>query len=192
MSFSKHMWSWCTCFCLLSGGSLQAQILTSSSVLGHTPGDDFYLANYEEAVKYFHVLVASSDRMKMFTVGKSSQGRDIEVAVISSPENLARLDEYKKIARQLATADGLNDEQARKLAHDSKGIGHIDGGLHSSEVAGGQHSIALAYKLVCTKNDPDIDPILTHLFLSFLPPLSLNVHSIIVSRMLHNQYTRSI
>jgi hypothetical protein len=79
-------------------------------VLGHTPGDDFYLANYEEAVKYFHVLAASTDRMKMFTVGKTTQGRDIEVAVISSPENLARLDEYKKTARQLATADGLNDE----------------------------------------------------------------------------------
>jgi hypothetical protein len=52
------------------GGRLQGQIPTPSSVLGHTPGDDFYLANYEEAVKYFHVLAASSDRMKMFTVGK--------------------------------------------------------------------------------------------------------------------------
>ena len=89
-----------------------------------------FRANYAEAIKYFHVLAASSDRMKMFTVGKSSQGRDIEVAVISAPENLARLDEYKKIAHQLATADGLNDEQARKLAHDSKVIVHIDGGLH--------------------------------------------------------------
>jgi hypothetical protein len=128
MSFSKRIWSWCTCFGLLLGGRLQGQIPTPFSVLGHTPGDDFYLANYEEAVKYFHVLAASSDRMKMFTVGKTSQGRDIEVAIISSPENLARLDEYKKIARKLATADGLNDEQARMLAHDLKVIVHIDGG----------------------------------------------------------------
>jgi len=130
MSFSKRIWSSCICLCFLSAGHLQSQTPTPSSVLGHTPGDDFYLANYEETIKYFHVLAASSDRMKMFTVGKSSQGRDIEVAVISAPENLARLDEYKKIAHQLATADGLNDEQARKLAHDSKVIVHIDGGLH--------------------------------------------------------------
>ena len=60
-----------------------AEVPTPSSVLGHTPGDDFYLANYEEAVKYFHAMAASSDRIKMVTVGKSTQGRDIEVAITS-------------------------------------------------------------------------------------------------------------
>ena len=35
--------------------------------------------------------------MKMFTVGKSTEGRDIEIAVISSPANLAKLDEYKRM-----------------------------------------------------------------------------------------------
>jgi hypothetical protein len=38
---------------LLLGGRLQGQIPTPSTVLGHTPGDDFDLADYEEAVKYF-------------------------------------------------------------------------------------------------------------------------------------------
>ena len=33
-----------------------AQIPAPSSVLGHTPGDDFYLANYEDAIKYFHAI----------------------------------------------------------------------------------------------------------------------------------------
>ena len=63
----------------------QAQAPTPASVLGHTPGDDYYLANYEDSIRYFHELAAHSDRMKMFTVGKSTEGRDIEVAVISSP-----------------------------------------------------------------------------------------------------------
>src|ERR1700759_2398961 len=122
--------AWPSCICLLAmmiASCCGAQVPTPASVLGHTPGDDFYLANYEDAVKYFHALAASSDRMKMFTVGKSTQGRDIEVGVISSPENLAKLDEYKKNAGLLAKATNLNDEQALKLARETKGIGRLDG-----------------------------------------------------------------
>src|ERR1700749_3318254 len=109
MSFSQRMRVWCIRFCMLISIPLAAQAPTPVSVLGHTPGDDYYLANYEEEIHYFHELAAHSDRVKMFTVGKSTEGRDIEVAVISSPQNLARLDEYKATARRLATAQGLDD-----------------------------------------------------------------------------------
>ncbi len=182
MSLRKNVASCSLAVCLLLGhGSAHAQLPTPASVLGHTPGDDFYLANYEDAVKYFHSLAASSDRMKMFTVGKSTEGRDIEVGVISSPENLAHLDDYKKAARRLATADNLTDEQAHQLAHDSKVIVHIDGGLHSSEVAGGQHSIVLAYKLLSAKNDPEIDAILNNVILVLWPTLNPDGQDMVVS-----------
>ncbi len=150
-------------------------------MLGHTPGDDYYLANYEEAVNYFHALAGHSDRMKMYTVGKSTQHRDIEVGVISAPENLARLDEYKGDARRLARALNLNDEQAHTLARDARVIVHIDGGLHSSEVAGGQHSIALAYKLVSAQNDPEIDAVLHNVILVLWPTLNPDGQDMVVS-----------
>src|SRR5580698_25047 len=129
MSLSGRVRSWCI-YCCLPFAAIHtwAQLPTPTSVLGHAPGDDFYLANYEDAVKYFHTLAASSDRMKMFTVGKSTEGRDIEVGVISSPANLAKLDQYKKDSGRLAKALDLNDDQAKKLAHDTKVIVHIDGG----------------------------------------------------------------
>lgn len=34
-----------------------AEVPTPVSVLGHDPGDDYYLANYEEAVGYFLSLI---------------------------------------------------------------------------------------------------------------------------------------
>ena len=92
--------------------------------------------------------------------------------MISSPENLARLDEYKKIANQLAHATDLDDAAAQKLARSSKVIVHIDGGLHASEVAGPQHTIALAYKLISAKNDPEVDAILDQVILVLWPTLN--------------------
>ncbi len=161
--------------------AVQAQVPTPVSVLGHTPGDDFYLADYEDAIRYFHALAASSDRIKMFQVGKSTRGKEYEIAVISSPENLARLDEYKAIARKLADSRDLTDAQARELARTSKVIVHIDGGLHSNEVAGGQHSLALAYKLLSAQGDPEVDAILNNVILVLWPTLNPDGQDMVVS-----------
>jgi hypothetical protein len=157
-----------------------AQVPTPVSVLGHNPGDDFYLADYEDTVRYFHALAAASDRMKMFTVGKSSEGKDIEIAVISSPANLAKLDETKKIAGRLAHATDLTDDQARELARTARVIVHIDGGLHASEVAGPQHTMTLAYKLVSAQNDPEIDAILDQVVLVLWPTLNPDGQDMVV------------
>ena len=181
MHFSKPM-QWFCFFCLVVAtlSNAPAQAPTPVSVLGHTPGDDFYLADYADTIRYFHALAASSDRIKMFTVGKSTRGQDIEVAVISSPANLAKLDEYKKTAGQLARAEDLNDEQAKELARSSKVIVHIDGGLHSDEVAGTQHTMILAYNLATAKNDPQIDAILDQVILVLWPTLNPDGQDMVV------------
>src|ERR1700728_2386992 len=175
---------------ILTALAVQAQAPPPPSVLGHTPGDDYYLANYEEEIHYFHELASHSDRVKMFTVGKSTEGRDIEIAVISSPQNLARLDEYKSIAKKLATAQNLTDAQAKELAHTSKVIVHIDGGLHASEVAGPQHSIALAYKLASAQGDPEVDTILDNVLLVLWPTLNPDGQDMVVSWYRKNLGTR--
>ena len=49
-------------FFLLAATAAFAQIPTPESVLGHKPGDDFYLATYEDSLGYFQKLAASSNR----------------------------------------------------------------------------------------------------------------------------------
>jgi hypothetical protein len=142
------------------------------SVLGHKPGDDFYLANYDESREYFRKLAASSDRIRLINVGKTTRGLDWDIAIISAPENLASLDKYKDISRKLADGRGLSDAEARELARQGKAIVHIDGGLHSSEVAGAQQSVMLAYKLVSSQNDPEVDAILHNVILMLWPTLN--------------------
>src|SRR6202045_459068 len=131
---------------ILIGLTPAQTIPTPESVLGHKPGDDFYLANYDESREYFHKLAASSNRVKLITVGKTTRGLDWEIAIISSPENLQSLDRYKDISRKLADGRGVSAAEAHELARQGKAIVHIDGGLHSSEVAGGPQAIKFPYK----------------------------------------------
>ena len=58
---------------------------------------------------------------------------------------------------------------------------HIDGGLHSTEVAGAQHSILLAYKLVSTEGDPEINAILDNVILMLWPTLNPDGQSEVVA-----------
>ncbi len=149
-----------------------AQIPTPESVLGHKPGDDFYLATYDDALNYFQKLAASSKRIKLVKVGKTTQGRDWYMAFISTPENLAQLDHYKEVSRRLALSRGVSDAEARKLAHDQKAIIHIDGGLHATEVANAQHTIQLGYDLVASE-EPEYkrirEDVITELWFSINP-----------------------
>src|ERR1700733_4756797 len=84
-----------------------AQIPTPESVLGHKPGDDFYLASYDDSLGYFQKLAHATDKLKLVHVGKTTQGRDWYIAIVSSARNLAALDQYKDTARRLALVKGL-------------------------------------------------------------------------------------
>ena len=84
------------------------------------------------------------------------------------------------IAGRLAHATNLNDEQAKELARTSKVIVHIDGGLHADEVAGPQHTMVLAYKLLSAQNDPQIDAILDKVILVLWPTLNPDGQDMVV------------
>ena len=100
-------------------------------VLGFEPGDDFKLATYEASIEYFKRLDEASDHLSLVDVGRTSEGRPFYLALISSPENLARVDHYRGISYRLAHPAGLSDAEARAQAVEGKAIVHIDGAVHA-------------------------------------------------------------
>jgi Zinc carboxypeptidase len=141
------------------------------SVFGFAPGADYKLATYDQSIDYFRRLAAASRYIRLIETGKTTQGRSMYFALVSSPRNLEHLARYRRIARRLAHPEGLTDEGARQLAREGKPFVHIDGGLHATEVAGSQHTPQLAYELIAraTNEDPWVRTILDNVIVMLWP-----------------------
>ncbi|HEY7233569.1 MAG TPA: M14 metallopeptidase family protein [Gemmatimonadaceae bacterium] len=131
----------------------QSHITSPKEQFGHNIGDDYWLATYDQFQAYWQKLAKESDRMKLVEIGKSAEGRPQLMAIISSPENIKKLDRYKEISRRLALAEGLTDEQARALAKEGKAVVWIDGGLHATEVLGAAQLMETVYQLLSRTDD---------------------------------------
>jgi len=121
---------------------------------GFTMGDDYRLATYTQLEAYWKKLDAESDRVKVMSIGKTAEGRDQLMAIITSPANHARLEEFRGIAARLARAEGITDAQARALAAQGKAVVWIDGGLHATEVLGATQLIEHTWQMT-SRTDPE-------------------------------------
>ena len=130
------------------------KITTPKEFFGFNIGDDWKLANYNQFEAYWKKIDAESDRMRVEEIGKTAEGRPQLMAIVTSPENFKKLDRYKEIAKKLALAEGLTDDEARALAREGKSVVWIDGGLHATEVLGAHQLIETSYQLV-SRNDPE-------------------------------------
>src|SRR6188508_1168391 len=111
-----------------------AAVTSPRTAFGSGIGDDYFLATYRQLESYWKTLDAQSDRVMLVDIGRTEEGRTQWMAVVSAPENLARIDRDRDIARRLARAEGVSDGEARALAEEGKAVVWIDGGLHASEV----------------------------------------------------------
>jgi hypothetical protein len=144
---------------VFSNGLLVAQdrtgITSPKEFLGFNIGDDYHVANYTQLEAYWKKLATESDRMKLVSIGNTSEGRPQYMAIVSSPENMKRLDRYREISQRLSLAKDLTEEQARGLAKEGKAIVWIDGGLHASETVGSQQLMEWVYQ-VNSANDEEM------------------------------------
>lgn len=91
-----------------------AQITTPKAHFGFNIGDDYHLANFTQTESYFKKLASESNRVKYTVIGKTEEGRDQPMLIISNEENLKNLKKYQSIAQQLARAE-MTVEDAKKI-----------------------------------------------------------------------------
>jgi hypothetical protein len=161
-------------------GSAQS-VPAPQSVFGHAVGADSQLFTYDQSIEYFRRLAAATSHVRLIEVGKTSFGKPWTVALISSPTNLAHIDDLRRINQRLARPEGLTDAQARQLASQGIALVDISGGLHASEIAGSQHTPQLAYEIVSKANDPEMQEILEKTVLFLWPSINPDGQDIVVN-----------
>jgi hypothetical protein len=166
----------------------QKALPTPASVFGFEPGTDNKLATYDQSVTYFNLLAeAASKNMVIREAGKTTKGRTYIFALISSAENIAKIDRLREIAITLAHPAGLTDAQARALAKEGKAFVHIDGGLHATESAGPQQTPLLAYDILRQKDDPKFKTILDNCVLMLWPTINPDGQQLVAETWMKSQ-----
>ena len=138
---------------------------------GFDIGEDRKLVRWDRIVEYFRVLDRESPRIKVVVLGKSTEGNPFIMAIITSPKNMERLEEYREISRRLAYPYDLDEEEARELARRGKAVVAISGSIHATEVSGTQTLTLLAYELA-TRNDESVKLILDNVIILLFPCLN--------------------
>jgi hypothetical protein len=120
-------------------------------VLGFRPGEARRLADWASIASYLDTLAKASDRVRVDTIGRSTLDRPITLVTISSPGNLARLEELQAIQARLADPRRIADAEERAdLVRRGRLFVVVKAGLHSTEVAGSLLPVRLAYRLAAS------------------------------------------
>ena len=125
-----------------------AKIPTPRSILGFEPGDDRKLPDWPSLVRYYRALADASDRVDLREIGKSTLGAPFLALVISSPQNLKRLDHFRAVNAKLADPRTLSSTRdAEGALADGRVVVMVTSGVHSNEVGGHLSPVTLAYRL---------------------------------------------
>lgn len=155
---------------LFTLAALAWPLQTPEQFLGFKPGSDRKLAHYRQIKAYCEMLSKESPRLKTFTLGKTTMGNDLFMAVISQEANLRDLEKYRNITRQLAQGN-LDPAAAGQLAAEGKAIVFVTCNIHSTEIASSQMAMELAYRLAAGTEAADQD-ILRNVILVLVPSVN--------------------
>jgi len=153
---------------LLSQSLLMAQTVPSpKSHFGFNIGDNYQLATFTQTEAYLKKLAAVSKKVKLQVIGKTEEGRNQYMVIVSDPSNLANIEKYKSISQKLAHAEDISLAEATQMANEGKAVVWIDGGLHATEVTGIHQWIESIYQLI-TRTDEETKRILKSTIILFV------------------------
>jgi hypothetical protein len=112
------------------------------------PGE---LVESATAYAYARALAAASPRVRVFTIGRSEEGRDILLIAIADENGIANLERLKAATAALADPRRTDPAAAAVLIESARPIYYFNAALHSDETGSTETTLELAYRLAVSE-----------------------------------------
>jgi len=140
---------------------------------GHIAGADGFLTYSEDVNRYMRALAAASPRVKVVSIGKSEEGREMIAVAIADEQTIASLDMYREATRKLADPRKLSDDDARAVIAQAKPIYYVTAAIHSPETGSPEMLMELAYRLA-VEETPFIRNVREHVITLVTPVIEVD------------------
>jgi hypothetical protein len=144
------------------------EIPSPEEFFGFRIGADRKLAHWNRMVEYYDLINERSDRVMVRHMGPSTLGNPFLVLFISSPENLAKLDELKHLNAMLQDPRGHSQAEIDNAVENGKVVFVQSYGLHASEVAATQTIAEVTWEMA-TRHDETMLEILDNTVAIMIP-----------------------
>ena len=148
--------------------ALGQSIPSPEEFFGFQMGADRKLARWDKLVEYYELLGRQSARLEVVHMGPTTLGNPFLALFISSPDNLAHLEDLRQMNATLSDPRGASEQDIERAIADGKAVIVQSMGLHSSEVGASQMAAELMYDLV-TRTDDEITRILDETIAIMIP-----------------------
>ena len=115
------------------------------TLLGYELGDRF--TTHRQMMRYIERLAATSRRLKVDTVARSFEGREMLIIAVSSEANIARLAQIQADAKRIAYPRGASASDLDAVARRLPSIVWLEHSVHGGEASGMEAGLALLYQL---------------------------------------------
>jgi len=159
--------------------SLQAQIESPDVYLNTKIGEDRNLIDWKQISDYFKYISEKSPRIELQKLGHSTLGKPFYLVIISSRQNIADLEKFRSMQKQIAWPELLDENNKEKLIVEARAVVLITLNIHSTEIASSQESVELAYELA-TSQDERIQNILNNVIILLVPSLNPDGQQMVV------------
>ncbi len=131
-----------------------ANVPRPDSLLGHPMGSR-HTMYFEQQSVLDRLIAAAPDRVRTEVIGVTAEGKVMRLLVISSPENIRRLDQIRADLDRLADPRATSTAEARTIAARTPAVVLLTHSIHGNEPAGFESAMMTAYQLLAS-NDPEI------------------------------------